>query len=1068
MGYVTAPESNGLYTIDLWRLSRYYSSVTSGIHTIYLRVYDKNWNFLEVPVTIDVVEPQFSLSSGQIVHTLTEDHNLTIYAEEISGDVITITYSLYDINSDPLTDDPLYTCYANNSSQFFLGTWTGVNEGDYILIYNITLSDNRTISNIHQYVYLGSASEIYGSEHTWIDSILITVDDAYPHDALISIPSDSVLSDTVSIEATWLGDGIVNSVKLMIDGSFAIFSDSTAANSASFTLDTNILSDGSHELSVCIVYTNTHTTTSDPITITVDNSAPEFLGDGVLIQDRSQFDRTILDSGDSEAEIYAMDTLNLAVQACDTNSEILDIVLTIENESTSFENTFIINDFNANFSAQIDLSTLLDGKYSVSMQIRSKGGILSSLDYLLTISRTAPNAHWITPSTPAVFSGDSITLQIASDDIEVPIKDIVFYAQKSLVNYSSIEITDHLGELSLLGTCSIPVYDHLSQNLIYQLMYDNSEGLIRGSGFEFWAKITDFAGNVAYLPTGNRHEISQYGIFLNDSDTIILDSSDPHITGIMTYASEFTQVGIPIRVELDAYNGTDFIAFGESGTYVNVDGTFSIEWNADNLPEDLSNIRIPINYLNYIGDESISLASHNMVEIGKFTDIEKSSVAIIGCESAKNTISLFQPGENSVFTWGLLYSEQQYSSYLAMDTFVSDIDNDGYDELIIETSTEFIIADWAINGTVTYHRYEFAQVAEWGMTSEFTLTSLSLKMVVDGSKIYIGTSSRIYTFEFLNYSKIVYREAIPLPIAHSLITFIWGEVISFATLIIIATFDNKYKILFWNKTTCSWNLIFDTVYELLPKIISTNLDLDMDSEILFGLHGYAGLDVIRADFNVTSGEFTFLSSAFIEDMARIYDFTAGHVAADNLGRVIIASDKGVDMALVSYEESKDSLEVRSNHNMDASQEVMGRYQYQSIDPVNLNINQQLGQAEYAANTNFTAVHYMNTQKTTHFNPNGASNIDLLQSIEDSIVYIADENGWDETGKILYFTEGTIEFSLVKSLDYNDYLVDISIDNWDYCNSIEISFIDNNNINHIISSITSVGNYTFAITGSVKK
>jgi len=194
-----------------------------------------------------------------------------------------------------------------------------------------------------------------------------------------------------------------------------------------------------------------------------------------------------------------------------------------------------------------------------------------------------------------------------------------------------------------------------------------------------------------------------------------------NITGNIGYIGDLVSDGIVVRIDLEVYDGTSFIPLGQDLTYAdNNTGSFSIDWDTEDLPEDLLNSRIPVSYIDYSDNPAFTLASENIVLAGHFTDMDYNQVVIIRADSNQKTLALFVPEIDTVYDWTVYEYPDSYSTYYATASEVTDIDGDGFDEIIIITPEGFIIVDWNSGpDSVTYRKFLYNNVSSWGLTEEF-------------------------------------------------------------------------------------------------------------------------------------------------------------------------------------------------------------------------------------------------------------------------------------------------------------------------------------------------------------
>ncbi len=962
IGIVDSAELDELYHINPYMLGSRFADLAPGSHTIILRIFDQNWNEVILEFEITTLEPKFTISSGSILHTDGINQDLTIALDDSlpSADIVQITYKLYDASIFAPEDPPLYSVVSVDSGNNFVGTWTGVIESDYWLVYEILFSDSHTISNFHSFTYPNLAGIEFGTDLIDYIPFYLSISDAIPHEVMIDVIDGTIFTGDFDIGTTWLGTGEFQGPNHINDGSVALWVDDelfayeeppTVINSKIFSLGYLDLDDGAHEIQIIVTFANQEIGTSEIVSIIVDNSAPLANEQDLLLQNEVLgLPDTIFSNGSLWVDFTIFDP--------ETTITFLEMIITDEVDIDTTILSQVPDSQLYSYSDKLDITSLVDGDYTIVLRAQSTGGTIEFPSQDLTLDRTMPSGTFLSPAIATKFSADTFTLDFMIDPLDpVPMASVEFYIQTSNTALTEGTVWDNLNELTKLGN-GFGLLEIPSGNKYYHLEYDNEEQ-VYPNDVQFWALLIDLAGNSYYYPAPYRTEISPYSLILDDYDgvyylpmteidgVIVEDSITGAITSLETLPAT-------IEIDLGVYVDGEFINLNTDTTYLDVDGTFSITWEKDLIPPELDSSTIPISYVTYSNADELSwaFAEQNFATAGNFLEGEDlPQIAFVFAEENNNFISLFNPATDSVYDWAILKYPAEYSSSLATEIHRIDYDNNGIDDLLIITESEMILVEFTTEG-LTYTVLDFTDQVSW-VDEDLNLANL-LQVEVVGNQIYLGTAQGIYkiAIDIDAFCTLEQFYSVPYQVGQGLLTFDVGNIFSENNIVAIYQIGGTSLLVAWNIYSESWETIFTTPYNMVDKIAISELDTDEPFEILFGVYGFQGTDIVRADYDPVDG-WTFRGVLSYEEITQIYDIDAGQLAADNTGRVIISSEFGNTLTY-----SDDDLITVSDttadifHSIDELDEVHGLYAYYELPDVILDEHSTIGDIDYSGDVVF--------------------------------------------------------------------------------------------------------------------
>jgi hypothetical protein len=206
--------------------------------------------------------------------------------------------------------------------------------------------------------------------------------------------SGSTAMGNISVVGDFAADNSGEYAELFVDEVFWSFSDDTSAGDVTFSVDTTLLSEGSHQVKM-FVYDPEGNKLMDMVTIYVDNILP---GTPTIA---SLIDGQFIDG-----------TFVFKVQ-CDT-TDLASVELTIPTVITSMPIGY--NSASGYYEYSLDTTALSDGDYSVSaVSWDTAGSSASSGVVNFKIDNTAPTLSVASPLDNAIVSGD-VTFNYTATD----------------------------------------------------------------------------------------------------------------------------------------------------------------------------------------------------------------------------------------------------------------------------------------------------------------------------------------------------------------------------------------------------------------------------------------------------------------------------------------------------------------------------------------------------------------------------------------------------------------------------------------------------------------------------
>jgi len=269
---------------------------------------------------------------------------------------------------------------------------------------------------------------------------------------------------------------------------------------------------------------------------------------------------------------------------------------------------------------------------------------------------------------------------------------------------------------------------------------------------------------------------------------------------------------------------------------------------------------------------------------------------------------------------------------------------------------------------------------------------------------------------------------------------------------------------------------------MLSKIVVDNLDLAPDQEILAGVKDYSGgVDIIRLDWNVTLQDWMVVSTVYLADIIKVYDFSSGHLAADNWGRVIVSSDQkndqGIEMAVVYEDLVHNDLDTFSDHIIDeTTANLDGRYEYTELDSCFTDTAGTIGHVEYETDSTSTISRFSPTTITTSI-PSDVMHIDNPENVVNLEaqgptfnIFTIGNNILGEDGEMFSFfiDYGSVSIKFLEDIPFNDYEFAFKVSYLENVDYLSLTTIDSSgNSQSIIHHFTSTSLIKIPFTGSVR-
>jgi hypothetical protein len=939
LGYVTEINvSDGLYYFNPWQIGEKFNKLTEGEHDFLIVVYDNNYNFAYTEFIAYIIVPELSIDSDTLMATSSTDKNLTLELIDYGDQVVSVEFQIYDALTFTTASIPIDSMIVYNATNVtYSVTFSNILEKEYYLNYIITQTDGSIIERFH-YCYLpeGVLTTLGYPDNYWYDEYNFTISEGIPHDITLSVQDGDIISGFFDLEVYWLGNGTVDQINLYLDDVWQYNIDDFIMidnNSAHGLIPSDFIPDGQYYLSVKVNFTNGQEGWSDPSVI-IDNSPPEWISSGLWINGISQF--SLIDRTDGFVHIYTNDDLIINITAQDPHTNLTTMNCWLENSSGAivWSNNFVNGEEQ---SLDLDLITSLssfdDGMYYFFFNLTSEGGIISIQPICVHLTTFLPEGTFSTPDSSTIFGGDVITLEFEPTNQPTPITSVEFFIQTDNTPISNYNMTINLNnvqdDLEFLGLSHIR-YNPYIQDYVYRLDYHQTNDLLIGSDRTFWAKLVDLAGNIQYIKTLDTHDINRYYFEIDDFEDVYYLEDGVNVTGTFNhYDSE-----IPTGVDLSVKNGSTYISLNTDATYVNLDGTFEVNWTSNNLPLGLENAKIPISYLHFDNGEYFAISAQNFAMYGNFMSTD-SEIAFITLDNIR-TMHIFKHEPDTIYNWTRYDYTGSYSQDEAIEAYAWDLDGDDLDEIILITESSIIILDY--NG-VSFVKTEYTFD---NLESQFPIDLTStLKFTHSPSNLIIANEFEIYSL-FYNSTTPGFEYVTTISLPEQINDLTYGTINNQDTLITVS----NNEVLYYDYLQEIWISIFKTRYSLVNKVVVDNVDLDPESEILFGVYGYNGVDVVRADFNQTLNQWRLMCAISYSDISTIYDLGSGHLMNNNYGYAVVASDLGIDMALIPYTEIEIEIGADASHNMEDYYEQNGLYEYNELSEEAANWDDQIGELHY--------------------------------------------------------------------------------------------------------------------------
>lgn len=229
------------------------------------------------------------------------------------------------------------------------------------------------------------AIDIAGNETA--ESVDIMVNNSGAIFILSTPQDDDYVCGAVPISVIPIGDGVITKVEFKVDG---VLLDEATAAPFSYTWDSTTVADGDHAISVDVT-NDASVTTSDSITVHVDNTAP-----------------TVQITDPADAAIVT-DTTVITATATDNNS--------VASVRFQIGNTLDVTDNSAPYSLNWDTTLVANGVYTITATATDLVGMQSTdkIDVIVANQTTDLIGHGPNPASASInfyFNGVSGTLRV--------------------------------------------------------------------------------------------------------------------------------------------------------------------------------------------------------------------------------------------------------------------------------------------------------------------------------------------------------------------------------------------------------------------------------------------------------------------------------------------------------------------------------------------------------------------------------------------------------------------------------------------------------------------------------
>jgi hypothetical protein len=333
-------------------------------------------------------------------------HTISVRAVNIAGetwDAKSYEFNNWDLNSFTITNPTSGTTQSGAIN--VIGDFAADNSGDYAELYIDDMfwsfSDDTASGTVTFALDTTLLSEgahqlkmfIYDPEgNKLMDMVTIYVDNWDLNSLTITNPaSGTTQMGPINVIGDFAADNSGEYAELYVDDVFWSYSDDTALGDVTFALDTNLLSEGEHQLKM-FVYDPEGNKLTDMVTIYVDNIAPDT--------------PTVVSVIDEQ---FIEGVFVFQVQ-CDT-PDLIGIDITVTNDDLSSNvitaQTLGFNSISGYYEFALDTRVLVDGNYSVIVEARDSSGTTQpSLPMNFNIDNNAPMLTVSSPMDNSMVSGD--------------------------------------------------------------------------------------------------------------------------------------------------------------------------------------------------------------------------------------------------------------------------------------------------------------------------------------------------------------------------------------------------------------------------------------------------------------------------------------------------------------------------------------------------------------------------------------------------------------------------------------------------------------------------------------
>jgi PKD repeat protein len=369
---VGSPDTTSPYAFT-WNTTAF----TSGTHQLTVTATDVSGNSVTsspVSVTVDNVAPTVAVSAPAAGSVVAGTVTLTANA---SDNVAVAAVQFYVDNS---------AVGAADTTSPYTSSWdtTKLSDGSHVL----TAKATDTAGNV-----------------TMSAPVTVTVDNTAPAVSVSGPAAGSVVAGTVTLTANASDNVAVAAVQFYVDNSAVGSADTTSPYTSGW--DTTKLSDGSHVLTAKATDTAGNVTTSAPVTVTVDNTAP-----------------MVSVSGPAAGSAVS-GTVNLTASASD-NVAVAAVQFYVDNSPVGAADT------TSPYTLGWDTTNLSDGSHVLTAKATdTAGNVTMSALVTVIVDNTVPAVSVSGPDSDSTVSGTVNLSASASDNVAVAA--VQFYVDNSAV-----------------------------------------------------------------------------------------------------------------------------------------------------------------------------------------------------------------------------------------------------------------------------------------------------------------------------------------------------------------------------------------------------------------------------------------------------------------------------------------------------------------------------------------------------------------------------------------------------------------------------------------------------------